>query len=110
MVQECCQSFLNFIKHLILKNIITSSIHLNVLHVGWTFVPQPPFSFPVRRLGGGGREIRSEAEPRKKGRVGGRCLKIYIDFSLSYSDLIGDKYNFFPLEVQLVLPVTVVGE
>ena len=38
-------------------------------------------------------KIRSEAEPRKKGRVGGRCFKIWFYFSLSYCDLIGDKLN-----------------
>jgi len=29
---------------------------------------------PLHRLGRGGREVRSEAKPRKNGGVGGRCL------------------------------------
>jgi len=35
----------------------------------------------------------TEAEPGKKGGVGGRCFKIWIYFSLCHSDLIGDKLN-----------------
>jgi len=47
---------------------------------------------------------RIEIEPRKKGGVGGRCLKIRIYFSLSYSDLIGDELNslFSPSSVCFV--------
>jgi len=53
---------------------------------------------PIARLpaGGGGRETGSEAEPEKKGGVGGRCFKIWMCFSLSYSDLNGDKLPFLP--------------
>ena len=54
-----------------------------------TLIPRPPV--PLRK--GGGRDIRSEVEPRKKGGVGGRCFKLCFNFSLSYSDLIGDKLN-----------------
>jgi len=44
-------------------------------------------------LGGRRQRNRSEAESRKKGGVGGRCIKIWIYFSLSCSDLIGDELN-----------------
>jgi len=37
----------------------------------------------------------SEAEPGKKGGVGGRCFKTWFYFSLPYSDLNGDELNFF---------------
>jgi len=50
-----------------------------------TPTPHPP----ALLVGGGGREIRSESEPGKKG----RCFKIWFYFSLSHSDLIGDKLN-----------------
>jgi len=33
-----------------------------------------PIPVPLRHSGGGGREIRSEVGPGKKGRVGGRCF------------------------------------
>jgi len=49
--------------------------------------PCPPVLLGGRRQ----RKIRSEVEPGKKGRVGGRCFKICFYFSLSYSDLIGEK-------------------
>jgi len=48
-----------------------------------TPIPHPPA--PLR-----GRRQRNS---RKKGGVGGRCFKIWFCFSLSYSDLIGDKLN-----------------
>jgi len=51
-------------------------------------IPRPPALLRGRR-----ERNRSEAEPRKKGGVGGRCFKIWIYFSLSYSDLIGDELN-----------------
>jgi len=51
-----------------------------------TSSPHPPVP-----LGGRRERNRSEAEPSKKGGVGGRCLKIWIYFSLSYSDLTGDE-------------------
>jgi len=35
---------------------------------------------------GGGRKVRSEVEPRKKGGVGGRWFEFFIYFSLSHSD------------------------
>jgi len=55
-----------------------------------TLIPSP--RVPLR-----GRRERnaSEAEPGKKGGVGGRCFKIRIYFLLSYSDLIGDELNSF---------------
>jgi len=34
-----------------------------------------------------------EVKPGKKGEVGGRCFEIWFYFLLSYSDLIGDKFN-----------------
>ena len=54
-----------------------------------------PIPHPSALLaGGGGRGIGSKAEPGKKGVVGGRCVfKIWFYFSLSYSDLIGNKLN-----------------
>ena len=53
-----------------------------------------PIPIPLRRCRGGGRGIGSKAEPGKKGGVGGRCVfKIRFYFSLSYSDLIGNKLN-----------------
>jgi len=33
-----------------------------------------PFPVPLHCSGGGGRQFRSEVEPRKKGRVGGMCF------------------------------------
>jgi len=66
-----------------------------------TPIPGPPA--PRERNG-------REAEPGKKGGVGGRCFKIWFYFSLSYSDLIGDKLNFFSPQVQSVLSVMVTGE
>ena len=55
-----------------------------------------PIPVPLCCCGGGGRGIRSKAEPGKKGGVGGRCVfKIWFCFSLSYSDLIGNKLNWF---------------
>jgi len=44
-----------------------------------------------------------------KGGVGERCFKIWVYFSLSCPDLIGDKLNHFP-QVESVLPMTVIGE
>ena len=32
-------------------------------------------------------------EPRKKGGIGGKCFKIWLCFSLSYSDVISDEFN-----------------
>jgi len=53
-----------------------------------TPIPRPPAPLEGRRQRNG-----SEAEPRKKGGVGGRCLKIWFCFSLSSSDLTGDELN-----------------
>jgi len=38
-------------------------------------------------------KMRNEVEPGKKGGVGERCFKIWFYFSLSHSDLIGNKLN-----------------
>jgi len=70
-----------------------------------TPIPRPPAPLGGRRERNG-----SEVEPGKKGMVGGRCFKIWIYFSLSYSDLSGDKLTFFSPQVQSVLSVTVIGE
>jgi len=51
-------------------------------------IPRPPALLRGKRERTG-----SEAEPGKKGGVGGRCFKIWFYFSLSYSDLIGDELN-----------------
>jgi len=63
-----------------------------------------PIPCPPAPLGGRRWRNRIEAEPGKKGGVGGRCFKIWIFFSLSYSDLIGDELNslFFPSSVWFV--------
>jgi len=52
--------------------------------------PIPCPSVPLR-----GRRERngSAAEPGEKGGVRGSCVKIWLYFSLSYSDLIGDELN-----------------
>jgi len=64
-----------------------------------TPIPRPPVL-----LGGRRERNASEAEAGKKGGVGGRCVKIWIYFSLFYSDLIGDKLNslFSPSSVCFV--------
>jgi len=65
-----------------------------------------PIPRPSALLGGwgGGRETGVKLSPGKKGGVGGRCFKIWIYFSLSYSDLIGDELNslFSPSSVCFV--------
>ena len=65
---------------------------------------QPPFPVPLHCSGRGGREYESEVEPGKKGVGGRRCFKIWIYFSLSYSDLVGDELNslFSPSSVWFV--------
>jgi len=62
-------------------------------------IPHPPAPLGGRRERNG-----SEAEPGKKGWVGGRCFKIWIYFSLSSSDSIGDELNslFSPSSVCFV--------
>jgi len=52
-----------------------------------------PIHCPSAPLGGRRERNGSEAEPGKKGGVGGRCFKTWIYFSLSYSGLIGDELN-----------------
>jgi len=49
-----------------------------------------PILCPLVLLRGRRKRNGSEAEPGKKGGVGGRCFKIWIYFSLSYSNLISD--------------------
>jgi len=58
----------------------------------------------VKKEEGGSAQDGSEAEPVEKGGVGGRCFKLWIYFSLSYSDLIGDELNslFSPSSVCFV--------
>jgi len=68
-----------------------------------------PIPHPPALLGGRRERNGNEDEPGKKGGMGGRCLKIWFCFSLSYSNLIGDKFLFSP-QVQSVLSVTVIGE
>lgn len=44
--------------------------------------------------GGGGIEFRNKVEHLEKGRVEVRgFFKVWVYFSLSYSNLIGDKFN-----------------
>jgi len=52
-----------------------------------------PIPCPPVPLGGWRERNKSEVEARRKGGVGGRCFKIWIYFSLSHSNLIGDKLN-----------------
>jgi len=52
-----------------------------------------PIPCPLAPLGGRRERNRSEVKPGKKGGMGVRCMKIWIYFSLSYSDLIGDEFN-----------------
>ena len=54
-----------------------------------TPIPRPPVL-----LGGGGRELRSKVKSRKNGEGWGEgVFKIWVYFSLSYSDLTGNKLN-----------------
>jgi len=69
-----------------------------------TPIPRPPAPLGGRRERNG-----SEVEPRKKGEVGRRCFKIWIYFSLSCSDLVGNKL-FFSSQVQSVLSMMGTGE
>jgi len=50
-----------------------------------------PIPVPLRRSGGGRKEIGSKAEPEKKGGVGEDVLRLSFYFSLPYSNLIGNK-------------------
>jgi len=50
-------------------------------------IPRPPALLRVGKRERNG----SEAEPGKKGGVGGRCFKIWIYFLTSYADLVGDE-------------------
>jgi len=52
-----------------------------------------PIPHPPAPLGGRRERNGTEAEPGKKGGVGGRCFKIWVYFSLSHSDLISDKLH-----------------
>jgi len=54
-------------------------------------------------------KIRSKIKPRKKGRVKVRCFTIWFYFPLPYSDLIGNKLNYFP-QAESILPMTITGE
>ena len=51
-------------------------------------IPHPPVP-----LGGLGREFGSEVVPGKKGGMGGSCFKIWVYFSLSCFDMIGNELN-----------------
>ena len=68
-----------------------------------------PIPCPSALLGGRRERNRSEDEPGKEAGGEGGVFKIWFYFSLSNSDLIGDKLNFSP-QVQSVLSVTVTGE
>ena len=52
-----------------------------------TPIPRPPAPLRWEEV----EKIGSKVKPRKKGGVGGRCFKIWFYFSLSYSDLTGNK-------------------
>jgi len=70
----------------------------------WDELTTTPIPCPLVLLRGRRERHRSEAEPGKKGGVGGRCFKIWIYFSLYHSDLIGDELNslFSPSSVCFV--------
>lgn len=51
----------------------------------------PVLGVPLPLWLGGGREFESEVQPWKKGGVTVKCLKIWFYFSLSCSNLIGNK-------------------
>ena len=70
-----------------------------------TPIPHPPA--PLRR-----EEVENSGVKLSLGRNeawGEGVFKICFYFSLSYSDLIGNKLVFFP-QVESVLPVTVIAE
>jgi len=72
-----------------------------------TPIPRTPVSL------GGRRERKSgvKLSPGRKEESGEGIFKIWVYFSLSYSDLIGNKLIFFfSPQVQSVLSVTVTGE
>jgi len=64
---------------------------------------------PLHCSQAGGREFRSEVELGKKGGLGRRCFKVLSYFSLTYSDLIGNKLNAFP-QIESVFSMTVIAE
>lgn len=51
------------------------------------------FLIPSSCIWGGGRESEGEVEPNKKGEVEGRYFKVWLSFSLPYSELIGKELN-----------------
>jgi len=63
-----------------------------------------PFLVPLCHLRGGGRETGVKLSSGRREGWGGRCFKIWIYFSLCYSDLIGDELNslFSPSSVCFV--------
>jgi len=70
-----------------------------------TPIPRPPAPLGGRRERNG-----SEAEPRKKGVMGGSCFKIWFYFSLSYSDLIADELNSLFSPSSVCFAVTAIAE
>ena len=69
-----------------------------VAETTWEELTQTPHS-PSPCAARQGEEVektRSKVKPGKKGGVGGRCFKIWFYFSLSCSDLTGNKLIFFP--------------
>ncbi|GAB0183023.1 AN1-type zinc finger protein 5-like [Grus japonensis] len=54
-------------------------------------LPTTPTPHPLCHWRGGGRETGIEVKPRMKGGMEGRHFKIWVYFSLLYSDLIGNK-------------------
>lgn len=67
----------------------------------------PHLLYPTE--GGGEREFGSEFEPQKRGGEGTMFSRFSFYFSLSYSDLISNKFNWFP-HVKSGLPMTVGAE
>lgn len=72
---------------------------------------QPPSLSPCATGEEEGEKIRSEVEHRKKRGVGEKCgFKFWLYFSLSCSDIIGNKLNLFFPKFRFFLLVTVSGE
>lgn len=69
---------------------------------------QPQFPIHMCHLGDNGREVRTEVEPRKKGRMVGGCFEIwsFSPYCFALIFLIINWINFF----EFVLPMRVIAE
>jgi len=64
-----------------------------------------PIPCPHALLGGRRERNGSEAEPRKRGGLQGRCFKIWIYISLSYLELIADELKSLPSALPVCAPL-----